>query len=83
MPEWTLEKDKELRALVEKYGAQSKWATIAIEANFGPGFDSEACIDRWNSMVNPKLDIFHFSPGGACEAERQHNQRIQFKPGHM
>ena len=67
--EWSEADDKLLRSLIEKYGDQKKWATIAVEAGFG--HDSAACEKRYNKFLNPKLDCFAFggaAKGGAVEA---------------
>ena len=77
---WTPEDDAKLRELVKKYGANVKWATIAVEANFG--HDSAACEARYKGFVNPKLNAFAFggaSKGGAVEA---HDMTKTGKPGH-
>ena len=77
---WTPEEDTLLRNLVSKHGKTNKWATIAVEANFG--HDSGACEKRWATFANPKLDSFAFGGAAKAGAVEGHELTKTGKPGH-
>ena len=70
--EWDENDDARLRQMVQKHGV-NKWATIAVEADFG--HNSESCKQRWATFVSPKLDFFSF--GGASAGGTVAGQELQ------